>query len=145
MTSSCETLGQACICQREAHAADLSACRCWVLGLTLREALAVRWGAHGPACPVFAPSADPVDRANDYDLRARLDRGDQEWRETPAEVRLNRALGEAAEFRHAAEVIVEWGLKTRSLCGVCLFPRWDHSPDCPYPAAKAALAQGREP
>ncbi len=65
----CEQLGQACICNREAHAADLTACRCWVLHVALIEALALRWGAHAPACPVYRESADPVDRANDIDLR----------------------------------------------------------------------------
>ena len=49
-----------------------SDCTCWVRTLPPEEAFAVRYGAHSVACPVYRPSADPVDRANDDALwRAR--------------------------------------------------------------------------
>jgi len=49
--------------------ARLSQCTCYVLGLPAADQFAIRWGAHNPACPVFAPSRDPVDNLADAELR----------------------------------------------------------------------------
>ena len=45
-------------------------CRCYVLKLPLEDALTLHWGAHEQRCPVYRPSPDPVDRANDEEFRA---------------------------------------------------------------------------
>jgi len=49
-----------------------AACTCWVRTLPPEEAFAIRYSAHSVTCPVYRPSADPVDRAQDDALwRAR--------------------------------------------------------------------------
>lgn len=47
-----------------------SACDCYVSRLTLAQAFGIRYGAHAANCPVYRPSGDPVDHANDRQRRA---------------------------------------------------------------------------
>jgi hypothetical protein len=49
-------------------------CNCWVRDRPAEERFSIRYGAHDVRCPVWAPSLDPVDAANDAELRLRLDR-----------------------------------------------------------------------
>lgn len=45
-------------------------CNCWVAGRSDMDQFCIRNGAHGLNCPKYQPSLDPVDRANDEELRA---------------------------------------------------------------------------
>ncbi len=49
-------------------------CNCWVRDRPPEERFSIRYGAHDVRCPMWAPSLDPVDAANDAELRLRLDR-----------------------------------------------------------------------
>ncbi len=49
-------------------------CNCWVRDRPAEERFSIRYGAHDVRCPAWAPSLDPVDAANDAELRLRLDR-----------------------------------------------------------------------
>lgn len=49
-------------------------CNCWVRDRPVEERIEIRYGAHDVRCPAWAPSLDPVDAANDAELRLRLDR-----------------------------------------------------------------------
>ncbi len=49
-------------------------CNCWVRDRPAEERMSIRYGAHDVRCPAWAPSYDPVDAANDAELRLRLDR-----------------------------------------------------------------------
>jgi hypothetical protein len=49
-------------------------CNCWVRDRPAEERFSIRYGAHDVRCPMWAPSQDPVDAANDAELRLRLDR-----------------------------------------------------------------------
>ncbi len=49
-------------------------CNCWVRDRPAAEITMIRRGAHDVQCPAWAPSLDPVDAANDAELRLRLDR-----------------------------------------------------------------------
>ncbi len=44
-------------------------CKCYVAGLSPEVQFCLRWGAHSPHCPVYRPSQDPVDHANDMAFR----------------------------------------------------------------------------
>ena len=69
----------------------LSYCNCWVRKLSEEKAFGVRFGAHNPICPAYQRSRDPIDDANDVELRQRMqgialsddqaERYDQELRE----------------------------------------------------------------
>ncbi len=48
-------------------------CMCYVATLPARDRFAIRRGAHSALCPVYRPSLDPVDRANDDRLAERLE------------------------------------------------------------------------
>ncbi len=55
-------------------------CTCYVLGLPASQRFTVRWGSHAKTCPVYLPSADPVDRASDEAFRAST--MERMWRRT---------------------------------------------------------------
>ena len=44
-------------------------CNCWVRKQAAEQAFGIRRGAHNGNCPEYARSQDPVDRANDLELR----------------------------------------------------------------------------
>ena len=48
-------------------------CKCWVATRPEVERFGIRYGAHGKACPQYRESLDPVDRANDEELRGRFE------------------------------------------------------------------------
>ena len=50
-------------------------CTCWVASEPIENAFYVRHGAHNPQCPLYRESLDPVDRANDDELRRRIEEG----------------------------------------------------------------------
>lgn len=47
----------------------LARCNCYVSRLSTRDQFGLRFGAHAEACPVYAPANDPVNRANDDQVR----------------------------------------------------------------------------
>lgn len=49
---------------------DLSNCTCYVRRLNAQQQWELRYGAHAVECPVYRPSRDPVDEANDIEARA---------------------------------------------------------------------------
>ncbi len=49
-------------------------CNCCVRDRPAEERFSIRYGAHDVRCPAWAPSYDPVDAANDAELRLRMDR-----------------------------------------------------------------------
>ena len=46
-------------------------CTCWVATRSEEERFGIRYGAHALGCPSFRESSDPVDAANDRELRER--------------------------------------------------------------------------
>ena len=50
----------------------LSYCNCWVRKLSKERVFGIRFGAHNPICPAYQRSRDPVDDANDVELRQRM-------------------------------------------------------------------------
>ena len=44
-------------------------CNCWVATKSEEERFGIRYGAHALKCPAFRQSLDPVDAANDRELR----------------------------------------------------------------------------
>ena len=46
-------------------------CNCWVATKSEEERFGIRYGAHALECPAFQQSLDPVDAANDQELRER--------------------------------------------------------------------------
>ncbi len=46
-------------------------CSCWVKDEPEEVRFALHYGAHSLSCPQFRESLDPVDRANDEELRER--------------------------------------------------------------------------
>ncbi len=46
-------------------------CNCWVAAKSEEERFGIRYGAHALKCPTFRQSLDPVDAANDQELRER--------------------------------------------------------------------------
>ena len=53
-------------------------CDCWVASQSEQDRFCIRYGAHDPACPVYRVSLDPVDAANDQELRERHNGADLE-------------------------------------------------------------------
>lgn len=47
-------------------------CTCYVSYLPEAIRFVLRYGAHEETCPVYRPSADPVDRENDTEYRERV-------------------------------------------------------------------------
>ncbi len=50
-------------------------CTCYVQKLPEIDRFCIRFGAHSKACLVYRESLDPVDRANDSELRDRMGKG----------------------------------------------------------------------
>ena len=49
---------------------SMSKCNCYVRYLDEETRFCLHYGAHERDCPVYRPSLDPVDRANDEEYRA---------------------------------------------------------------------------
>lgn len=56
--------------RRRAHEA-VGTCNCWVANESEEVRFGIHFGAHCSDCPQFRVSGDPVDRANDEELRER--------------------------------------------------------------------------
>ena len=50
-------------------------CRCYAAALDPVTRFGLRRGAHDPACPVYRPSLDPVDAAQDQETRDHYTKG----------------------------------------------------------------------
>ena len=50
-------------------------CRCYAAALDKETQFGLHRGAHDPACPVYRPSLDPVDAAQDQETRDHYTKG----------------------------------------------------------------------
>ena len=53
----------------------LPSCRCYAAALDPVTRFGLHRGAHDPACPVYRPSLDPVDAAQDQETRDHYPKG----------------------------------------------------------------------
>ncbi len=51
----------------------MSTCNCWVAHESEEIRFGIRFGAHALDCPTYRPSLDPVDEAEDNELRDRME------------------------------------------------------------------------
>ncbi len=49
----------------------ITRCTCWVADQSPEARFGIRYGAHSMDCPLWRESLDPVDQANDEELRQR--------------------------------------------------------------------------
>ena len=62
---------EGCKVMRNVATMYLEQCTCWVRSASREVQYTVRWGAHNLECPLYRESMDPVDKANDEELRAK--------------------------------------------------------------------------